>query len=371
MRYLIINTDYPAFLSWFYGQYKNLDDCSYQTQLDLHEKTLFGVSAVYSKYLNKLKHKSTEIHANNMLFQFTWCKENDIDIKLTDRWKIGYKKSVIPWVTESKKWLQVALSKQIESIKPDVIVNFDVSLMSEGFFSDIKTHYGLLIGQHAASPLDERRNWKEYDLMLSSFMPTVDWFSSKSIPCKYFPLGFDTDLIGLADKFKKDISVSFIGSFSNIHSSRLEFLEAVSSEVDVKIWGPYHSNLNKYPNIYKSWRGEAWGKEMYEIIARSKITLNHHGAIMPYANNFRLYESTGLGALLITDNLPGLSDKFEIGKEILVYTNAEDCIGQIKKYLKEDEQREIISINGQRRTKTSHNYLHIMQELTEIVSNQL
>ena len=84
MRYLIINTDYPAFLSWFYGQYKNLDDCSYQTQLDLHEKTLFGVSAVYSKYLNKLKHKSTEIHANNMLFQFTWCKENNIDIKTFD-----------------------------------------------------------------------------------------------------------------------------------------------------------------------------------------------------------------------------------------------------------------------------------------------
>ena len=134
--------------------------------------------------------------------------------------------------------------------------------------------------------------------------------------------------------------------------------------------GSLYDNLNKYPNIYKSWRGEAWGKKMYEIIARSKITLNHHGSIIPYANNFRLYESTGLGALLITDHLPGLSDKFEIGKEILVYTNAEDCIEKIKKYLKKNEQREIISINGQRRTETSHNYLHIMQELTEIVSNQ-
>ena len=234
MRYLIINTDYPAFLSWFYAQHKDLSDCTYLTQLDLHRETLFGVSGIYSKYLKQLDHESTEIHANNPIFQSTWCKENDVNIKIQDRWEITYKKSVIPWITESNNWLQTVLAKQIESIKPDVIVNFDVSLMSEGFFSDIKTHYGLLIGQHAASPLDERRNWKEYDLMLSSFMPTVDWFSSKSIPCKYFPLGFDTDLIGLSDKFKKDISVSFIGSFSNIHSSRLEFLEAVSSEVDVK-----------------------------------------------------------------------------------------------------------------------------------------
>jgi len=370
LRYLIINTDYPAFLSWFYGQHKDLDDCSYLTQLALHAKTLFGVSGTYSKYLKKLNHQTTEIHANNPMFQSTWCKENDVNIKIQDRWEIKYKKSVIPWITESNNWLRTVLAKQIESIKPDVIVNFDLNLMPAGFFADIKAHYGILIGQHAATPLNEDRHWTEYDLMLSSFMPTVDWFLSKSVPCKYFPLGFDTDLIGLSDKFKKDIPVSFIGSFSNIHSSRLEFLEAVSSKVDVQIWGPYNDNLNKYPNIYKSWRGEAWGKKMYEIIARSKITLNHHGSIIPYANNFRLYESTGLGALLITDHLPGLSDKFEIGKEILVYTNAEDCIEKIKKYLKKNEQREIISIYGQRRTETSHNYLHIMQELTEIVSNQ-
>ena len=367
---MIINTDYPAFLSWFYVQHKDLSDCTYLTQLDLHRATLFGVSGIYSKHLKQLDHESTEIHANNSIFQSTWCKENDVNIKIQDRWEITYRKSVIPWITESKNWLQTVLAKQIESIKPDVIVNFDLNLTPAGFFSDIKAHYGILIGQHAATPLNEDRDWTEYDLMLSSFMPTVDWFLSKSIPCKYFPLGFDTDLIELSDKFKKDIPVSFIGSFSNIHSSRLEFLEAVSSKVDVQIWGPYNDNLNKYPNIYKSWRGEAWGKKMYEIIARSKITLNHHGSIIPYANNFRLYESTGLGALLITDHLPGLSDKFEIGKEILVYTNAEDCIEKIKKYLKKNEQREIISINGQRRTETSHNYLHIMQELTEIVSNQ-
>lgn len=371
MRYLIINTDYPAFLSWFYGQHKNLNDYSYLTQLDLHRKTLFGISATYSKYLTKLNHQSAEIHANNPMFQSTWCKENAVNIKIKDRWEITYKKAVIPWIKESKSWLQVVLSKQIESIKPDVIVNFDLNQMAEGFFSNIKAHYGILIGQHAATPLNEDRDWTEYDLMLSSFEPTVDWFLSKSIPCKYFRLGFDVDVIGLLGEIKKDIPISFIGSFSNIHSSRLEFLEAVASEVDLQIWGPYNSNLTKYPHIYKSWKGEAWGKEMYEIIARSRITLNHHGEILPYANNLRLYESTGLGTLLLTDNLPGLSDKFEIGKEILAYSNADEGINYIKAYLKDDKQRELISLNGQRRTKTSHDYLNIIQELTEIVSNQL
>ena len=371
MRYLIINTDYPAFLSWFYGQHKDLDDCSYLTQLDLHAKTLFGVSGTYSKYLKKLNHHTTEIHANNPMFQSTWCKENDVNIKIQDRWEITYKKSVIPWITESNNWLQTVLAKQIESIKPDVIVNFDLNLMPAGFFSDIKAHYGILIGQHAATPLNEDRHWREYDLMLSSFMPTVDWFLSKSVPCKYFRLGFDVDSINLLGEIKKDIPLSFIGSFSNIQSSRLEFLEDVAREVDIQIWGPYNENLNNYPNILKFWKGEAWGKKMFEIIARSKITLNHHGEILPYANNLRLYESTGLGTLLLTDNLPGLSDKFEIGKEVLAYSNSDECINYINSYLKDHKGRELISLNGQRRTKTSHNYSNIIQELTEIVSNQL
>ena len=371
MRYLIINTDYPAFLSWFYAQHKDLADCTYLAQLDLHKKTLFGVSGIYSKYLKQLGHQSTEIHANNPIFQSTWCKENDVNINLKDRWQITYKKSVIPWISESKTWLQRVLSKQIESIKPDVIINFDLNLLPEGFFSEIKTHYGLLIGQHAATPLNEHRGWTEYDLMLSSFKPTVDWFLSKSVATKYFRLGFDVDIADSLVKIKKDIAVSFIGSFSNIHSSRLQLLEAVASEVDLQIWGPYNDNLDNYPQIYKSWKGEAWGKEMYEIIARSRITLNHHGEILPYANNLRLYESTGLGTLLLTDNLPGLSNKFEIGKEILAYRNADECIDYIKAYLEDDKQRESISLNGQIRTKSSHNYLNIMQELTEIVSNQL
>ena len=190
------------------------------------------------------------------------------------------------------------------------------------------------------------------------------------LPEKYF-LILSIALLILLGEIKKDIPISFIGSFSNIHSSRLEFLEDVAREVDIQIWGPYNENLNNYPNILKFWKGEAWGKKMFEIIARSKITLNHHGEISPYANNLRLYESTGLGTLLLTDNLPGLSDKFEIGKEVLAYSNSDECINYINSYLKDHKGRELISLNGQRRTKTSHNYSNIIQELTEIVSNQL
>ena len=40
---------------------------------------------------------------------------------------------------------------------------------------------------------------------------------------------------------------------------------------------------------------------MYDILNASDITINEHGAVAAYANNYRLYEATGLGTCLVTD----------------------------------------------------------------------
>jgi hypothetical protein len=40
---------------------------------------------------------------------------------------------------------------------------------------------------------------------------------------------------------------------------------------------------------------------MYRVLECSKIVINHHGDVAPWANNLRLFEATGTGALLLTD----------------------------------------------------------------------
>jgi hypothetical protein len=50
---------------------------------------------------------------------------------------------------------------------------------------------------------------------------------------------------------------------------------------------------------------------MYKILGRSRIVLNHRGDIAPFANNLRLYEATGMGALLITDWKKNLHEMLE------------------------------------------------------------
>ena len=117
--------------------------------------------------------------------------------------------------------------------------------------------------------------------------------------------------------------------------------------------------------------GQTWGLEMLRTLRCSKITLNHHGDIAPYANNMRLFEATGVGTLLITDWKVNLHEMFEPGKEVVAYRSAEECAELIRYYLEHGDEREAIASSGQRRTLREHTYYQRMQELADIVARYL
>ena len=110
---------------------------------------------------------------------------------------------------------------------------------------------------------------------------------------------------------------------------------------------------------------------MYQILRNSKITLNHHGDIAPYANNARLYEATGVGTLLITDWKRNLHEMFEPDKEMVAYRSPEECIELVQYYLEHDDEREAIAHAGQERTLREHTYYRRMQELVDILERYI
>ena len=67
----------------------------------------------------------------------------------------------------------------------------------------------------------------------------------------------------------------------------------------------------------------------------------------------RLYEATGVGALLLTEAAPNLSDMFEPGVEIVTYTGADDLIEKARHYLEHEDERAAIARAGQARTCAS------------------
>jgi spore maturation protein CgeB len=131
-------------------------------------------------------------------------------------------------------------------------------------------------------------------------------------------------------------------------------------------------SLPKASRIHRRYRGVAWGKEMYEILAGSKITLNHHiGIAGEFANNMRLFEATGVGALLLTDRKNNLSEIFEPFQEVVAYSSPEECLEMIHHYLHHEDERRAIAEAGQRRTLAEHSYAVRMEELSRLLSSRL
>ena len=98
MKFLIINTDYGAFLRQLYAQHPGLGERSYAEQMRLRMDSLFGVADFYSHALRELGHEAEDIHANNEDMQRAWAREHGLkSVSPGRRWRFRLRRGVIPW----------------------------------------------------------------------------------------------------------------------------------------------------------------------------------------------------------------------------------------------------------------------------------
>jgi hypothetical protein len=373
MRFLILTWDYAAFIRWFYTQHPGLEVRPYAEQIRVRNESLFSEPCFYADNLKKLGHEAHDIYVNNEYMQNTWAREHGFRFCEHWQWKLRLRRGLVPWISRIKEHrLYDILAAQIRYYKPDILFNQAMNTISSRFLQEIKPHIGLLIGQHAASPLPKGMDFSCYDLAISSFPPTVEHFRNKGLHAELHRLGFGPECLSCMDGKERPFDITFIGSFARIHSSRVTLLEALCSRFpQVKIWARDVDHLAPGSSIRNCYQGQAWGREMYTIFSRSKMTLNHHGDILPYANNARLYEATGMGALLITDWKENLHEMFEPGKEVVAYRSADECVELIQYYLNHKHEREAIAHAGQERTRREHTYYQRSKALVDIVERYL
>jgi spore maturation protein CgeB len=386
LRFLILNADYPDYLRWLYAHHPGLEQQPYDEQMRVRNESLFGSVDFYSSNLRNLGLEAYDVYANNEFMQKAWAREHGHKVKkyffqrgisLAAKTPLRRLRPLVRPVLKSlggqASWLYDILAAQIKYFKPDILLNEAMDSISSQFLREMKPHTRFLMGQHAATRLSEENDYKSYDLVISSFPPTLDWFRHKGIPAEMNRLGFEPKVLSFLKPEDRTFDVTFIGSFfAGVHSSRATFLESLCDRIEeMRIWGTGIDQLSLTSPIRRCYMGQAWGCEMYQILRKSKITLNHHGDIAPYANNMRLYEATGVGTLLITDWKENLHEMFEPGKEVVCYKSPEECLELIQYYLGHNEEREIIAHAGQERTLKEHTYYQRMQELVAIVRKYL
>jgi len=321
----------------------------------------FGTSDYYSRNLRKLGHEAEEVIINDERF----FKGTIIPNKYV---------GILPAVVVNSI-NQRGMFKEIEKIvadrKPDVVYMQNLSLVWSRNLFKLKRYCRLIVGQIAA-PLPPKFFWEGYDLILTSFPHFVARIKEAGVNCEYLKIGFEASLLKEFKPTERKYDVVFIGGFTPHHLSGNKMLEEVSKQIKTDFWGYGTEYLNPDSPILKSYHGQAWGREMYGILNRAKICINRHIDIAEdYANNMRLYEATGMGTMLITDNKKNISGLFVPGKEVAVYNNMTDLVSKIRYYLSHPKEREKIATTGQKRTLKDHNYLVRMRGMVGVVGKYI
>lgn len=370
MKILIIDTYYAGFLKSFWARHSQLINSSYRKIHSSLISQYFGTSDYYSYNLKQLGHKAIDIIANDEVSQLQWAKEHGY---LYNSFNLLDKLRILPYahrlLGHSQRLQQITLA-QINSYKPDVVYLQDLSFFTPANLKIIKKN-ALLVGQ-IACPLPARKQLKQFDLILTSFPHYVPMFRQIGIKSEYFRIGFEPRVLKKVGKQKREYDVTFIGSFSPYHQKGTRILESLARKIPIHVWGQGLEYLSLTSPLRKNYHGGAWGLEMYKILAKSKIVINRHiSSSGKYANNMRLYESTGMGAMLITDAKENLSDLFEIDQEVVTYCDTTDLLNKVQYYLNHEKERAQIARAGQKRTLREHTYQSRMKELVAIFNNYL
>ncbi|UCV02375.1 glycosyltransferase [Dechloromonas denitrificans] len=373
MRIAVVDTYYARFLSAHYASQRQLKHQSYSVQLDSLVSSAFGTSDFYSRHLNEMGCETIDLIVNGIQLQSAWARENGVSfnplaLKLPHRLFrlpfVGHRLALLPGL------MDIALA-QIRAYRPDVLYCQDLSFFPADILTQLKRHVGLIVGQ-IACPLPPEEFLKGYDLILTSFPHFVDRIRKLGVASEYFRIGFDTRVLELIGGGGKDVGASFVGGVSRHHDKAMPLLEHLAVNTPIQFFGYGAKTLPRSSPIRRRHNGEVWGVNMYRALARSRVTLNRHINVAEnYANNMRLYEATGVGALLITDHKENLGELFEVGKEVVAYSSKEEAAEMIRYYLAHPQEAEVIAKAGQARTLRDHTYRRRMEELVPILQRHL
>ncbi|MBI4032678.1 glycosyltransferase [Candidatus Berkelbacteria bacterium] len=371
MKILIVDTYYPAFLRSFWHRHPELRGAPYAKQRRALLAQCFGTADYYSRNLRAVGQTAQDLVVNDAISQRTWAREHQVPVRTAGVYAWLQSLPLLHRIIGRPAWVQEVVLAQIQTIKPDVLYVHDLSILNPETIRAARQWVTLVVGQ-TASPLPAERNVKAFDLILTSFPHFVPRLRALGVNAEFLKIAFEPRVLERVGEEERIYDVSFIGSFSPHHQAGTKLLEAVAAKHPIHIWGHGVRYLAPNSPLRRQYHGEAWGLDMYRVLGQSRIVLNRHiSTAEHYANNMRLYETTGMGAMLLTDTKKNLSELFRVGKEVVAYRSVTDLATKLRYYLDHERERSNIAQAGQRRTLREHTYAARMRELVPILEQYL
>lgn len=169
----------------------------------------------------------------------------------------------------------------------------------------------------------------------------------------------------------KDLYNCDITNAGNFYPSRMALYQHLT-QYNFKMWGPKPSFWLTVPEVKKMITGKLVHNDAKsKAFSNAKIVLNNlHPAVINGVNK-RMFEIPACGGFQITSHREAINELFEIGEEIVTYTDFNDLKAKINYYLdpnNEAERQQIIEA-GHQRTIKEHTYRNRLETMFSIITN--
>ena len=405
-RFLKISSYYRDFLNSYYVQYPNVAKLDYAAQYSHLMEQYFAWSDNYGRLLAQKGFETMEVIANAALMQKAWAKENGFPDNLSS---------------------EETVIKQIAVFKPEIIYFQDVITFNGAFINKIKSSFpciklciGNICSPFSSEQIESFKVFDYFTVCSPFFQKQLRNFNIESV---VIPHAFDWRILQKLDEnnIYPETTFMFTGSIipdEGFHSIRLNILEELVKEdlpfvfygnlpdkSLIKLWKRQASfvaskfldgiglkkvtdtiplirkgraltslprNMKISGKLYNMAYEPVFGLEMFKAMSKSKIGFNIHGDCAgDYAANMRLFETTGIGTCLLTDEKSDLHNYFEIDKEVIAYSSADECVEKVKWLINNPAKCSEIAINGQTKTLNEHHFESRVQMFYDFLIRKL
>ena len=168
---------------------------------------------------------------------------------------------------------------------------------------------------------------------------------------------------------ERPVDVAFVGA---LHVNKMPLLAKVKKAFGSRceMYGLTSVRKNLYFNAkynFPGWIRPLAFQQYVPLYQRTKVGFNVHNRGDFTVGSYRLFDLPGNGVMQVSDGGEYLPSFFEVGREVVGYTDADDLIDRIRYYLSHEEERERIARNGYRRVVKDHRIRQRLHEAARLI----
>lgn len=373
----VYNIAYTNFFEKFTNNF-SLNNKNYSEVSKLFNNQKVAYSDSFSRVMNNLNNRCEEIIYNFKLLQNLWCPSD-----------------------EKKTSLEIFF-KQLEEFKPDVLFFQGTPPLSAKELQYVKKNFQFIKKMivHCGFQIDDNI-LENIDILMLASPHLFDLYKDKIKNINLVYHYFDEDVLNHINKGNKEDFLIFCGKTGSNQNqdyhSRYHLLDRICNDFDFKCFSQEMSKkenkrlsefnlmnllfkkvLQKEIFLHDKYAEKifnpVFGLEMYKKILNSYALLNSHVDLnknpINFSANMRLFETTGVGTAIFTEDSKNINDLFK-KDQVIVYKNYEELINKIKYYKSNLDELIQIGKNGQEQTLKFHSSKIRVNEINQIILSNL